>query len=130
MLYEVITVSQKPGRFERAHGGTIFLDEIGELPLQAQVRLLRVLQSKEIERVGGTSSIPVDIRVIAATHRDLQKMVGEKLFREDLWFRLNAYPIVIPPVRHRGGDIPYLLEYLVDVKSKELGFRTPPAIAP
>jgi len=123
-------VSQKPGRFERAHGGTIFLDEIGELPLQAQVRLLRVLQSKEIERVGGTSSIPVDIRVIAATHRDLQKMVSEKLFREDLWFRLNAYPIVIPPVRHRSGDIPYLLEYLVDVKSKELGFRTPPAIAP
>ncbi|BCA78671.1 sigma 54-interacting transcriptional regulator [Desulfuromonas sp. AOP6] len=123
-------ISQKPGRFERAHGGTIFLDEIGELPLQAQVRLLRVLQNKEIERVGGTTSIPVDIRVIAATHRDLQKMVSENLFREDLWFRLNAYPIVIPPVRHRGEDIPALLEYLVEVKSKELGFRTPPEIAP
>ncbi|MCP3176619.1 sigma 54-interacting transcriptional regulator [Desulfuromonas sp. KJ2020] len=123
-------VSQKPGRFERAHGGTIFLDEIGELPLQAQVRLLRVLQNKEIERVGGTTAIPVDIRVIAATHRDLQKMVSENLFREDLWFRLNAYPIVIPPVRHRRGDIPALLEYLVEVKSKELGFRIPPEIAP
>jgi len=123
-------VSQKPGRFERAQGGTIFLDEIGELPLPAQVRLLRVLQNKEIERVGGTMSIPVDIRVIAATHRNLQKMVAENMFREDLWFRLNAYPIMIPPVRHRREDIPALLEYLIRSKSKELGFRTPPELSP
>ncbi|PLY12547.1 MAG: Fis family transcriptional regulator [Desulfuromonas sp.] len=123
-------VNQKPGRFERAEGGTLFLDEIGELPLPVQVRLLRVLQSREIERVGSTKSIPVNIRIIAATHRDLQKMVAEKFFREDLWFRLNAYPILIPPVRQRGEDIPALLEYLIRTKSKELGFRNPPEISP
>ena len=85
-------ISQRRGRFERADKGTIFLDEIGELPSQAQVRLLHVLQKKEIERVGGTSSIPVDIRIISATHRNLEEMIASGRFREDLWFRLNVFP--------------------------------------
>lgn len=122
-------IARNRGRFERAHGGTIFLDEIGELPPAAQVRLLRVLQNREIERVGGSGCIPVDIRVIAATHRNLEKMVAEGKFREDLWFRLNAFPIIIPPLRHRQEDIPSMLQYFVAKKSKELGFRCPPAIA-
>lgn len=123
-------VTQKRGRFERANRGTIFLDEIGELPLQAQVRMLRVLQSKEIERVGGTSPIPVDIRVIAATHRDLEKMVVNDRFREDLWFRLNVFPIVIPPLRERLGDIPALVHHFLDRKSRELKLRTFPTLGP
>lgn len=122
-------ISKNRGRFERAHGGTIFLDEIGELPPAAQIRLLRVLQSREIERVGGASCIPVDIRVVAATHRNLEKMVAEGEFREDLWFRLNAFPIIIPPLRHRREDIPLLLEHFVTRKAMELGFRCPPPIA-
>jgi transcriptional regulator with GAF, ATPase, and Fis domain len=89
-------LSQKRGRFERADGGTLFLDEIGELPLKAQVRMLRVLQYKEIERVGVTNQISVDIRLIAATNRNLEEMVNTKQFREDLWFRLNVFPIHIP----------------------------------
>lgn len=118
--------NQKLGRFERADGGTIFLDEIGELPHQAQVRLLRVLQNKEIERVGGTQSIRVNIRIIAATHRDLNTMVREGKFREDLWYRLNAFPLTIPPLRERKVDIPELLDYFIKRKSKELGYRVPP----
>jgi transcriptional regulator with GAF, ATPase, and Fis domain len=123
-------VSEKLGRFERANGGTLFLDEIGELPLQAQVRLLRVLQTREIERVGGERSIPVDVRIIAATHRNLESMVSENQFREDLWFRLNVFPIIVPPLRQRKDDIPALTRYLVETKSRELGFATPPPIAP
>ncbi len=122
--------SRKRGRFERADGGTIFLDEIGELPHQAQVRLLRVLQTREIERVGGSRPIPVDIRIIAATHRNLEKMVTEGLFREDLWFRLSSFPIIIPPLRQRRKDIPELIHHLLTKKAKELGFRRPPEIAP
>lgn len=122
-------IAQNRGRFERAHGGTIFLDEIGELPPAAQIRLLRVLQSREIERVGGSKCLPVDIRVIAATHRNLEKMVAEGEFREDLWFRLNAFPIIIPPLRHRQEDIPSLLRHFVARKAKELGFRRPPMVA-
>lgn len=114
---------QKRGRFERADKGTIFLDEIGELPFQAQVRLLRVIQSKEIERVGGTKPIPVDIRIIAATHRNLEEMVKKQTFREDLWFRLNVFPITIPPLRHRKEDIPELVDYFIETKSKELSLR-------
>ena len=101
---------QKEGRFERANKGTIFLDEIGELPLQAQIRLLRVLENEEIERVGGTSSVRVDIRVISATNRNLQEMVASGEFREDLWFRLNVFPIAIPPLitkrRYPGPGAP------------------------
>ena len=100
---------QKRGYFERANNGTIFLDEIGELPPQVQVRLLRVLQFKEIQRVGGSQSIQVNIRVIAATHRNLENMVAQKAFREDLWFRLNVFPIFIPPLRHRREDLPQLV---------------------
>lgn len=113
-------ISQKRGRFERADKGTIFLDEIGELPPQAQVRLLRVLQEKEIERVGGTNPISVDIRVISATNRNLQDMVASGRFREDLWFRLNVFPIMIPPLRQRREDIPALVHHFINRKSREL----------
>ncbi|MFZ2948200.1 MAG: sigma-54 dependent transcriptional regulator [Desulfuromonadaceae bacterium] len=123
-------ITEKRGRFERAVGGTIFLDEIGELPQQAQVRLLRVLQHHEIERVGGSKPIPVDIRVIAATHRNLERMVSENQFREDLWFRLNIFPIIIPPLRQRKEDIPALARFFVASKSRELDIKTSPAIAP
>jgi hydrogenase-4 transcriptional activator len=123
-------VSEKRGRFERADGGTIFLDEIGELPLQAQVRLLRVLQNREIERVGGSRPISVDIRVIAATHRNLESMILENRFREDLWFRLNIFPLMIPPLRQRREDIPALTRHFVMQKSRELGIAVIPGIAP
>lgn len=123
-------ISQKRGRFERADKGTIFLDEIGELPLQAQVRLLRVLQTKEIERVGGANPIAVDIRVIAATHRDLKEMIASGRFREDLWFRLNVFPITIPPLRHRREDIPALVHHLMERKSRELKLAERPVLAP
>jgi len=122
-------LSQKRGRFERADGGTIFLDEIAELPLQAQVRLLRVLQNKEIERVGGNKTIKLDIRIIAATNRDMKEMVKEKLFREDLWFRLNVFPIVIPPLRERSSDIPALVQHFIHEKSKELKLADIPELA-
>ena len=123
-------LTQKRGRFERANKGTIFLDEIGELPLQAQVRLLRVLQNKEIERVGGNSTIKLDVRIIAATNKDLPQMVKEKAFREDLWFRINVFPIVIPPLRERKTDIPALVQYFVDKKTCELKLPAIPEIAP
>jgi transcriptional regulator with GAF, ATPase, and Fis domain len=123
-------LSQKRGRFERADGGTIFLDEIGELPPQAQVRLLRVLQSKEIERVGGVDTIPLDIRIIAATNRDLEKMVKEKNFREDLWFRLNVFPLWIPPLRERQMDIPALIQHFINLKSSELKLAAVPTLYP
>jgi transcriptional regulator with GAF, ATPase, and Fis domain len=123
-------LSQKRGRFERAHKGTIFLDEIGELPQQAQVRLLKVLQSKEIERVGGTKTISLDIRIIAATNRNLQEMVEAKQFREDLWFRLNVFPILVPPLRDRKSDIPALLQHFINQKAKELKLPTVPTLSP
>ncbi|MCP4751042.1 MAG: sigma-54-dependent Fis family transcriptional regulator, partial [Proteobacteria bacterium] len=123
-------LAQKRGRFERADRGTVFLDEIGELPPPAQVRLLRVLQNKEIERVGGIKAIPVDIRIIAATHRNLREMVRTKEFREDLWFRLNVFPITIPPLRDRTADIPALLRHFLDVKSRELNLAAVPEITP
>ena len=123
-------VSQRRGRFERADKGTIFLDEIGELPLQAQVRLLHVIQKREIERVGGTNSIPVDVRIISATHRNLEEMIASGRFREDLWFRLNVFPIILPPLRQRKEDIPSLVSHFISRKSIELGVSTPPAVAP
>lgn len=123
-------IAQKRGCFERANGGTIFLDEVGELPLQAQVRMLRVLQDKHIQRVGGTSNIKVDIRIIAATHQNLYEMVKEKLFRADLWFRLNVFPIFIPPLRDRKEDIPALVNHFIEKKSKELQLPHLPKLAP
>jgi transcriptional regulator with GAF, ATPase, and Fis domain len=123
-------LAQKRGRFERANQGTIFLDEIGELPLQAQVRLLKVLQSKEIERVGGVKAIPLDIRIIAATNRNLEEMIKNNLFREDLWFRLNVFPIWIPPLRERQSDIPALLQHFISLKSRELKLQAIPVVSP
>jgi transcriptional regulator with GAF, ATPase, and Fis domain len=122
-------ISQRRGRFERANGGTIFLDEIGELPPQAQVRMLRVLQYKEIERVGGTNPISVDIRLIAATNRNLEEMVKAKQFREDLWFRLNVFPIRIPPLCERKEDIPALVHHFIKRKSQEMRLPVPPPLA-
>ncbi len=123
-------LSQKRGRFERADRGTIFLDEIGELPLPAQVRLLKVLQSKEIERVGGIKTIPLDIRIIAATNRKLEEMVKLNQFREDLWFRLNVFPIWLPPLRERKSDIPALLQHFISLKSRELKLPGIPTVSP
>ena len=122
-------LTDRRGRFERADKGTIFLDEVGELPLPAQVRLLRVLQEKEIERVGGSQPIKVDIRIISATHRSLEKLVAEGLFRDDLYYRLRVYPIRIPPLRERRADIPALIEYFIERKARELGFQSIPALA-
>jgi transcriptional regulator with GAF, ATPase, and Fis domain len=123
-------ITQKRGRFERAHGGTIFLDEIGELPPQAQVRLLHVLQNKEIERVGGTQPIRIDIRIISATHRNLEEMIRSGQFREDLWFRLNVFPIMIPPLRQRKEDIPALVHHFVERKSIDLKLHDRPRLSP
>jgi len=121
-------ISRKYGRFERANNGTILLDEIGELPLEIQVRLLRVLQEKEIERVGGTEPIILDIRVIAATHRDLESMVQQGKFREDLYFRLQVFPVIIPPLRERKGDIIPLVNHFIVKKSREMRLSVPPVL--
>lgn len=123
-------LTQKRGRFERAQNGTIFLDEIGELPLQAQARLLRVLQNKEIERVGGIETISLNIRIIAATNRDLETMVENGEFGKDLWFRLNVFPVLVPPLRERTVDIPALIQHFISLKAKELKLASVPSIAP
>ena len=109
------------GRFEAAHGGTIFLDEVGDLPADIQIALLRVLQEREIERVGGDKPIPVDVRVLAATHRNLEKLVREGTFRRDLFYRLNVVPITVPPLRERAADIPVLVEYFIARFGKKIG---------
>jgi len=122
-------LSRKRGRFERAENGTIFLDEIGELPFQAQVRLLRIIQNKTLERVGGSETISLNIRIIAATNRNLEQMVADGKFRKDLWFRLNVFPINIPPLRERKVDIPELVQYFIELKSKELKLPQIPTIS-
>jgi Nif-specific regulatory protein len=114
-------LQQRRGRFELAHGGTIFLDEIGDLSPHTQVRLLRVLQEREFERVGGNQTIKVDVRVIAATNRDLEKLMEEGKFRQDLYYRLNVFPIHIPPLRERRTDIPDLANFFVEKYSKANG---------
>ena len=123
-------VEKKRGRFERAQHGTVFLDEIGELPPEAQVRLLKVLEDKEITRVGGTKAVGLDIRIIAATHRNLEDMIQQGLFREDLYFRLMVFPISIPPLRKRKGDIPALVNYVLRKKAREMDLASIPALAP
>ena len=123
-------IERKRGRFERANGGTIFLDEIGELTPDAQVKLLRVLQEKQFERVGGNQTLTADVRVIVATHRDLAQMVREGRFREDLWYRLNVFPIQIPPLRFRRQDIPLLIRYFVERKAREMNLEKIPKISP
>ncbi|MDX1695205.1 MAG: sigma-54 dependent transcriptional regulator, partial [Ketobacteraceae bacterium] len=106
-------VTSRAGRFEMAQGGTIFLDEIGDMPLHMQVKLLRVLQERTFERVGGAKTIEADVRVIAATHQNLEKLIEEGKFREDLYYRINVFPIEMPPLRERTEDIPLLLNELV-----------------
>ncbi len=123
-------VQAKRGRFERADGGTLFFDEIGELTLEAQVKLLRVLQDKQFERLGGNRTLAVDVRVVAATNRDLQRAVTQGQFREDLWFRLNVFPIALPPLRQRREDVPALVQWFLERKSREMGLPWQPRLAP
>lgn len=118
------------GYFESADGGTILLDEIGDLPLSLQARLLRVLDRREIRKVGGTRPVPLDIRVIAATHRDLVAMVRQGRFREDLWYRLNVCTLRVPPLRAHRSDIPSLAQFFLVAKSRVMGISTPPALTP
>jgi len=123
-------VAQKRGRFERADAGTLFLDEVAELQPNAQVRLLRTIQDRRIERVGGDASIPVDVRLICATNRNLEERVRAGKFREDLWFRLNVFPITIPPLRQRREDIPALVHYFIEKKSHDMKLPYRPQPAP
>jgi len=116
-------LQRRQGKFELADGGTIFLDEVGELPPDTQMALLRVLQEREFERVGGGRPIKINIRVIAATNRDLQGAVAEKDFRADLFYRLNVFPVEVPPLRQRRSDIPLLVEYFVHRYAKRAGKR-------
>jgi formate hydrogenlyase transcriptional activator len=112
---------QKKGRFELADGGSLFLDEIGDISLELQPKLLRTVQEKEFERLGSTRTIEVNVRMIAATHRDLPNMIREGKFREDLLYRLNVFPIEIPPLRERRDDIPLLVNYFVSTLSRRMG---------
>lgn len=123
-------IAQKRGRFERADSGTIFLDEISELPPQVQVRLLRVLQEKEIERVGSQETIKVNVRILSATNRDLENLVRKGQFREDLYFRLNIFPINVPPLRERKNDIPILLHHFIQKKVQEMVLSNIPRLLP
>jgi transcriptional regulator with PAS, ATPase and Fis domain len=114
-------VQRRVGRFELAEGGTIFLDEVGELPMETQIALLRVLQEHEFERVGGTQSIQTNVRVVAATNRNLQQAIAAGRFRSDLFYRLNVFPIEIAPLRERREDIPVLVEYFIDRCARNIG---------
>src|SRR5206468_2051751 len=115
----------REGKFELAHQGTLFLDEIGEMPLGHQVRLLRVLAERAVTRVGGDRTIPVDVRVIAASNRDLARRMAEGAFRQDLWFRLNVIPIEVPPLRERKADIPALAQHFAAMFAREMGRELP-----
>lgn len=118
-------VSSKIGKFETAQGGTIFLDEIGDMSLKLQVKLLRVLQERKLEPVGSTHSVEIDVRVIAATHRNLEDMIAKGLFREDLYYRLNVIPVTIPPLRERVCDVPLLINHFAETFSKANGVSKP-----
>src|SRR5437764_7026469 len=121
--------ARKPGKFELAHHGTLFLDEIGDLPLSLQAKILRALEEKRFERVGGTVSLQVDVRVVAATNRNLKAAVAARQYREDLYFRLSVFPILIPPLRDRPDDIPMLAKYFVDRFCRDLN-KKPLTFAP
>ncbi len=116
-------IAQKIGRFELGHGGTLFLDEVGDIPLELQPKLLRVLQEQEFERLGSTRTIRVDVRVVAATNRDLTRMVAEREFRSDLYYRLNVFPLLMPPLRDRREDIPQLVRYLAQKYARRMNKR-------
>jgi transcriptional regulator with GAF, ATPase, and Fis domain len=116
-------LSRQAGRFEAADGSTIFIDEIGDLPVEVQIKLLRVLQERQIERLGSPKPIPVDVRIITATHQDLEQLVSEGRFRQDLYYRLNVFPITVPPLRDRREDIPLLVQALLDEVSVAIGKR-------
>ena len=123
-------MSQKKGVFERGNRGTVFLDEVGEMPLNVQIRMLRILQEKKIWRVGGSESIDVDIRIIAATHQNIDELIACGKFRSDLWFRLGVFSILMPPLRERKEDIPLLVDYFLDKKSKQMNIPAPLAANP
>ena len=116
-------VDKRIGKFEQADGGTLFLDEIGEMPLELQAKMLRVLQEKEIERIGGKSPVKIDVRIVAATNRNLEKEVGEGRFRLDLYYRLNIFPVELPPLRERKEDIPLLTEHFIQYYNRKAGKR-------
>jgi transcriptional regulator with GAF, ATPase, and Fis domain len=118
-------IKDKPGRFELAQGGTLFLDDIDDVPLSMQVKLLRALQNRQVERVGGSRTIPVNVRVITGTKRDLRQLVAEGKFREDLYYRLNVLPIVLPPLRERREDIPVLMEHFFKRFARDKGIDVP-----
>jgi len=116
-------LSQKIGRFEMAHRGTLFLDEVGDIPLDLQPKLLRALQEKSFERLGGTKTIPIDVRLVAATNRNLTQMMGDKLFRSDLYYRLKVFPITTPPLRDHPEDIPILARHFTKKYAEKMNKR-------
>ena len=117
--------ARKPGKFEFAHGGTLFLDEIGEMPISLQAKVLRVLENRSFERVGSNTTLHVDVRLVAASNRDLRAAVAARTFREDLFFRLSVFPITIPPLRQRGSDVPLLASHFVERFAREQNKRPP-----